>query len=144
MDHSLGYACRDEGHSNSATRRTKNFMGIVHSTPPCVGNVVGPPGWLPQADRGGRRSYLRVAGARQRLPPAHKGRGGGGGEREPRSPLPTYHCAQGAGPRRPAPPWCTCWLSFQSSAGRWASEHLCNRVIGALRVDVVGLAYQGT
>ena len=39
--HSLRYAGRDEGHSSSATRRTKNFMGIIHSTPPCVGTVLG-------------------------------------------------------------------------------------------------------
>lgn len=51
--HSLRYAGRDEGHSSSATRRTKNFMGIIHSTPPCVGNVLGPPGRVPQSERGG-------------------------------------------------------------------------------------------
>lgn len=51
--HSLRYAGRDEGHSSSATIRTKNFMGIIHSTPPCVGNVLGPPGRVPQSERGG-------------------------------------------------------------------------------------------
>lgn len=39
--HSLGYAGTNEGHVNSATRRTKDFMGIFRSTPPCDGNVLG-------------------------------------------------------------------------------------------------------
>lgn len=39
--HLLGYAAKNEGHVNSATRRTKDFMGIFRSTPPCDGNVLG-------------------------------------------------------------------------------------------------------
>lgn len=45
--HSLrnaGNAGTDEGHSSSATRRTKGFMGVVRNTPPCDRNVLGPPG----------------------------------------------------------------------------------------------------
>lgn len=53
--HSLRYVGTDEVHSNSETRRTTNFMGIVRSTPPYVGNVLGPPGRLPQAETGRRR-----------------------------------------------------------------------------------------
>lgn len=76
--HSLRYAGRDEGHSSSATRRTKNFMGIIHSTPPCVGNVLGPPGRVPQSERGGGwrddRPSSGAPGAPQRLSQARKRR----------------------------------------------------------------------
>lgn len=55
--HSLGYAGTDEGHSNSATRRTKDFMGIDRSTPPCDGNVLGAPGRVPK----GRNRWASAA-----------------------------------------------------------------------------------
>lgn len=53
--HSLGNAGRNEGHVNSATRRSNDFMGIFRSTPPCDGNVLGPPGRVLQSPRAGCR-----------------------------------------------------------------------------------------
>lgn len=49
--HSLGNDGTNEGHVNSTPRRTKDFMGIFRSTPPCDGSVLGPPGRVLQSRR---------------------------------------------------------------------------------------------
>uniref|UniRef100_M3XMB3 Uncharacterized protein n=1 Tax=Mustela putorius furo TaxID=9669 RepID=M3XMB3_MUSPF len=82
----------NEGHSNSATRRTKNFMGIVRSTPPCDGNVLGHQAGYLRAEKRGCLGRLSPTQGRGRpatvVPSAQAQRGVGGGERERPRPAP--------------------------------------------------------
>lgn len=110
--HSLGYAGTNEGQVNSANRRTKDSMGIVRTTPPCDGNVLGPPGRVLQGQRGGsRRPTILTQGPGRPatvVPSAHaqtvSGRGAraaearpllgpraGGGATTPAAPRPVAH-----------------------------------------------------
>lgn len=64
--HSLGYARKDEGHSHRSATRTTGFMGVVHSTPPSDGNVLGPPGRGTSGPKGGDvRAYRPTSGPRR-------------------------------------------------------------------------------
>ena len=85
-------------------------MGITHSTPPCVGNVLGPPGRVPQSEIGGGWRDDRPSsapGAPQRLSLARKRRspreGGGVEERERPWPRPLLGPHIGGGATAPGP-----------------------------------------
>lgn len=130
VSHSLGKVGTNEGHSNSTTRKTKDFMGIVRSTPPCDGNVLGHQAGYLRAEKRAcqrRRSPLRAVAALQRFSPARRRSEGwarGGGERERPRPAPSWSRAKGAGPQRSAAPRCACSLRLRSSSAGVGSECL--------------------
>ena len=118
LGHSLGYAGRNEGQSNSTTRRTKDLTGIVRRTLTGDWNVLGQQARYFRAKKGG----LRAVGALQRLPPARKrSQGWGVGSKSYGAPPPPRAKHQGQGdhaPPCPAPPRCACSLGLRNLAPR--------------------------